>query len=329
MLRIELDEATLSRTRIAISPLWETVCALSLLGKPAPAPWPYTVWAANARRVLDARPADDPLRLYVDIGGGFPDCLLPVPAAHATIADELARIRDTPADLALAQYAAHFTDGMPELHRPFVTDTRAAFARVADSLAAFWRDAMAPYWPAMRTALEEEVLHRARLLAAEGPDALLSDLHERVTWQRPVLTLHKLSDFTVRATDKRLLLVPVLFSHGMLACSTDDPEVIAVTYAARGNAVLAGGAGHTARESDSDRLALLLGRGRTTILRSLTVPATTAGLAATLGLAPSTVSEHLSVLVEAGVAHRHRVGRQVLYGLEPAGLALVSLVSPG
>ncbi|MFJ8582384.1 ArsR family transcriptional regulator [Micromonospora sp. NPDC093277] len=52
----------------------------------------------------------------------------------------------------------------------------------------------------------------------------------------------------------------------------------------------------------------------------------TAGLAATLGLAPSTVSEHLAALLAAGVAHRRRVGRRVLYGLEPAGLALVTLI---
>jgi DNA-binding transcriptional ArsR family regulator len=81
-------------------------------------------------------------------------------------------------------------------------------------------------------------------------------------------------------------------------------------------------------ENDSDRLALLLGRGRAAILRSLATPSTTAGLAATLGLAPSTVSEHLSVLVEVGVAGRRRAGRHVVYGLEPAGLALVGLIAP-
>jgi hypothetical protein len=131
------------------------------------------------------------------------------------------------------------------------------------------------------------------------------------------------------APDQRLPPVPVLLSHGMLACSTDGPEVIAVTYAARGNAVPAGGAGYTARESDSDRLALLLGRGAHHDPALADRAGHHRGLAATLGPTPSTVSEHLSVLVEAGVAQRHRVGRQVRYGLEPAGLALVSLVSPG
>jgi DNA-binding transcriptional ArsR family regulator len=63
------------------------------------------------------------------------------------------------------------------------------------------------------------------------------------------------------------------------------------------------------------------------VLRALAVPATTTALATTLGLAPSTVSEHLSGLQAAGVVHRRRAGRRVLYGLEPAGVALVNLIA--
>jgi DNA-binding transcriptional ArsR family regulator len=62
------------------------------------------------------------------------------------------------------------------------------------------------------------------------------------------------------------------------------------------------------------------------VLRTLTTPASTTGLAATLGLAPSTISEHLAGLQAAGVVHRRRIGRRVLYGLEPAGVALVNLL---
>jgi DNA-binding transcriptional ArsR family regulator len=62
------------------------------------------------------------------------------------------------------------------------------------------------------------------------------------------------------------------------------------------------------------------------VLRALTVPTTTTGLAGALGLAPSTVSEHLAGLQAAGVVHRRRAGRRVLYGLEPAGIALVNLL---
>ena len=79
----------------------------------------------------------------------------------------------------------------------------------------------------------------------------------------------------------------------------------------------------------ADRLSLLIGRGRATVLRALTTPATTTGLATARGLAPSPVSQHLSALEAAGVVHRRRAGRRVLYVLEPSGTALVSLLDSG
>ncbi|WP_425426359.1 ArsR/SmtB family transcription factor [Actinokineospora terrae] len=48
-------------------------------------------------------------------------------------------------------------------------------------------------------------------------------------------------------------------------------------------------------------------------------------MAAALALAPSTVSEHLTALVSAGIAHRRRSGKTVLYTLEPAGEVLFAL----
>jgi DNA-binding transcriptional ArsR family regulator len=140
-----------------------------------------------------------------------------------------------------------------------------------------------------------------------------------------VLTLVKPAEQSFTAVNQRLLLIPLIFSRGALMCSTDDPEIVAVSYQARGAALLADDPPDPATVQ-SDRLAILVGRGRAAVLRGLTRPATTAGLAATLALAPSTVSEHLSVLVSAGVVNRRRVGRRVLYALEPAGLALVTLI---
>ena len=207
------------------------------------------------------------------------------------------------------QLPDYYDDDPPAWIRPFRDDPDRAFAELADGLAAFWAAAMAPHWPAMRAALDEEVLHRARALAAQGPDALLSDLHQRVIWERPVLTLVKPLEQSFSAVDKRLLLIPLIFSRGALMCSTDHPEVVAVSYQARGAAVLAEGR----PEPAPDRLAILIGRGRAAVLDALSRPSTTAGLAATLGLAPSTVSEHLAALTAAGVVNRRRAGRRVLY----------------
>jgi DNA-binding transcriptional ArsR family regulator len=319
MIRIELDEPTLARTRIAISPLWETVCSLMLLDRnPGRLGFPFEEWEIRARTALASSEGRTLRTAYLGHPREFPDFLCPPPlTAMATIEEELDALRATPAELIDAELRAY-----PDVQAFAWLREKDALDRVARALATYWDRAMAPFWPGMRAALDEEVLNRARALASAGPDLLLAQLHDRVRWQSPVLTLMKREEIEYRAEDKRLLLIPLIFSRGALMCSSDRGDVIAVSYQARGSAVLSGGS----RPEADDGLALLLGRGRAQVLRALGTPATTAGLAASLGLAPSTISEHLSVLVQAGVAYRRRAGRRVLYGLEPAGLAMVSLI---
>jgi DNA-binding transcriptional ArsR family regulator len=323
VIRIEIDEPTLARTRIAISPLHELCCSLFLLQRnPGEAPWPYGDWARRARGVRN--PAVD---FYRALPAVSPDFLIPIPASPLPTLDEQLRgLRDTPDEVIDRELALHYPDGrLPARLAPFADGRRrATLAVLADGLAEYWDAAIASYWPAMRSALDEEVLLRARALAADGPDALLARLHERIRWERPVLTLVKSLDQAFTAVDKRLLLVPLVFSRGALMCSGDHRKIQMVTYQCRGAALLTEG---PAPAPAHDRLALLVGRGRAAVLRALTEPATTTGLATALGLAPSTVSEHLAGLQAAGVVHRRRAGRRVLYGLEPAGTALVSLLA--
>ncbi|XVU26912.1 ArsR/SmtB family transcription factor [Actinoplanes sp. CA-054009] len=325
MIRIEIDEPTLARTRIAISPLTEAVVSLYLLQRHPSPPWPYEGWARRAREILRTDPATGPATLHMRLPSVTPDFLAPLPTSPLpTIEEQLDELRNTPDDVIDFQLAKHFPDGdLPNLMRPFRDDRRRALDRLADGMQAYWNAAIAPYWPAMRAALDEEVLLRARALAADGPDALLSRLHERIRWERPVLTLIKPLDQHMEAVDKRLLLVPLIFSRGALLCSGDHPSIQMVTYQSRGAAVLAD---DPTRPLPDDQLAVLLGRGRASVLRALVVPASTTTLATALGLAPSTVSEHLSNLLSAGVVHRRRAGRRVLYELEPAGVALVNLL---
>jgi DNA-binding transcriptional ArsR family regulator len=328
VIRISLDEPTLARTRITTSPLMEVAASLFLLARnPGEVPWPYGAWARRARAVLAEVPQAAPLRLYAEPSfWRSPDLFTPFPRVPSpTLAQELAVLRATPQELVDEQFERYYPDGLPHWAKPYQHDPAEAFGRLADGIAAYWKAAIAPHWPAMRAALDEEVLHRARALAAEGVEALLADLHERIRWEKPVLTLVKPIEQSFAAVNQRLLLIPLIFSRGALMCSTDDPEILAVTYQARGAALLVDDAADPAAVR-SDRLAILVGRGRAAVLRALTRPATTAGLAATLALAPSTVSEHLSVLVSAGVVNRRRIGRRVLYALEPAGLALITLI---
>jgi DNA-binding transcriptional ArsR family regulator len=327
MIQITLDDQTLSRTRMALSPLWELVCGLHLVWRyrADDAPWPYTRWVARARAILRDLPGTAPALIYCSGSSELPDFLLPIPPTPApAIADELDALRRTPPEAVIAQLSTTFDlDDLPPWIQPFHADPSGALDELAQGLAAYWDAALAPQWPAIRAALDEEVMHRARTLAAHGPDLLLTGLHERVRWERPLLTLVKGSSDQLEGFDKRLLLIPLVFSPGALLCTTEHPEVVAVGYQARGAAVLAD---ERPAPLPDDRLAILIGRGRASVLRALSTPATTAGVAAALGLAPSTVSEHLGSLSTAGVVVRRRNGRRVLYQLEPAGVALVSLL---
>jgi DNA-binding transcriptional ArsR family regulator len=327
VIRIEIDEPTLARTRIAISPLAEVATSVFLLRRNAPdaIPWPYDAWARRTREILRRRPELEAGLYYFRLAASSPDFFIPLPeTALPTLEDQLDQLRNMPAELVEQQFDRCWPDADVSDELRAFRDDRRALERLADGVAAYWEATIAPFWPAMRNSLDEEVLLRARALAADGPDALLSRLHDRIRWQPPVLTLVKSLEYSFEAVDQRLLLVPLIFSRGALVCSSDHPDVVMVTYQSRGAAVLADGPAPAPLE---DRLALLVGRGRASVLRALTVPATTTALATALGLAPSTVSEHLSGLQAAGVVHRRRAGRRVLYGLEPAGLALVNLLA--
>ncbi|XIE79059.1 winged helix-turn-helix domain-containing protein [Streptomyces sp. SBR177] len=172
----------------------------------------------------------------------------------------------------------------------------------------------------------------ARRGRGPGPRPHLRDRGRRRALQRsgepgalgaPGARTHQVPRRGVRGGERRLVLVPLVFAEGCRLYSTDDPEVLAVSFQARGAAALR----EPVEPAAEDRLGLLLGRGRAAVLRELGAPLTTVGLADRLALAPSTVSEHLSLLAGAGVVTRHRVGRSVYYQLTDTGRSLLALLA--
>ncbi|MFB7517412.1 ArsR/SmtB family transcription factor [Streptomyces sp. NPDC056144] len=325
MIRIELDEASLGSTRIAISPLRDAFCAMHLALPHRRPSWPYQAWVGQAREVWREDDRLRPLwRLLEEGPGEVSDFLLPRPVGTVHVHEELAALRATDPAFVREQVEVCYpglTDA-PFL-QPYLEDPEAACAALADAYAAWWEGAIEPYWPTMRRLVEDEVLFRARTFATEGVDALFAGLESRGRWTPPVLELTKYIEAAYAPGERRLVLVPLVFAEGCRLYSTDDPEVFALSFQARGAAALR----EPVEPVADDRLGLLLGRGRAAVLRELGGPLTTAGLADRLGLAPSTVSEHLSVLAEAGVVTRHRVGRSVYYQLTDTGRSLLALLA--
>jgi DNA-binding transcriptional ArsR family regulator len=75
-------------------------------------------------------------------------------------------------------------------------------------------------------------------------------------------------------------------------------------------------------------LAALLGPARAMILTQLATPKTTTQLVQFTGQGLGSVGRHLKILADAGLLHRRRTGRSVLYSRSPAGDLLARVASP-
>lgn len=318
-----MDDAALGTTTLSTGPLRELVSSLFLLLKSG-VRWPYEQWAAGARRILRHDERTFPLQVYRELHLGFPDFLgqAPLPGTN-TLADELARLRRTPPEEVHRQLDHYYGDLVPGPLLAYRQNPQLALNLLADAFAAYADGAMRPIWPTVQALTEEEILRRAKAMAQVGADALFDDLHPRIRWRRPALELAKGTELEFAAGERRLQLVPQVFAGDGVMIGEYDPELITLPFQVRGVAALAA---TRPPADDHDRVGLLLGRGRAAVLRQLSEPTTTRGLAARLAVSPSTVSEHLSVLVSTGMADRQRVGRSVYYQATDAGRALLGLI---
>ncbi|KOG26935.1 MULTISPECIES: ArsR/SmtB family transcription factor [Streptomyces] len=300
MIRLTVDDATLSTIRISFSPLWETIGSLGILARyRGAAPSPYADWA---RRVRNRLPEELVRTLVEPLRRGDPQLFppgfvaLPDPTRN-TLAAELAHVRETNPDDPAAD-------------------------RLLTALEEYWDLAVAPYWNSIRSSLEEEILFRGRTLAVAGVEPMLAELGGRISWSRPVLTAPYHRDMDLSVTRSKLLLVPTVFAGG-LRLFQQEQAVVAMSYQAR-----ATGYFHvlTAREpaqAAEDRLALLLGKSRAQVVRALDEPRTTTAMAQSLGMAKSTVSQHLAVLNDSGIVWKQRLGGRVFYQLDQSGITLL------
>jgi len=116
-----------------------------------------------------------------------------------------------------------------------------------------------------------------------------------------------------------VLLVPCVFIWPKLTVFDTEPYQPAITYAARG----VGDVWSTPLDTTEAPVAELIGRGRAALLAVLDLPQSTTQLADRLGVAPSTVSEHLSILRRSRLVRSHRSGRTVLYERTPLASRLL------
>ena len=315
----------LLRIRFAVSPLCETHEAVRTLRR-ADRHGYHTPWLRRMRATLAGLDLT-PLWLFMpSLPPGYtPDFLgRPPDTPMAGFHEELARLRATDPALARAEMAKSLAS-RPEAAesargRAALADPARAVQELADVTERAWRALLAPDWPRLRALLEAEIAYRSRQLAGGGLQRLFADLHPRLSWSGDTLTVRTRTDFAqMQDLDGRgVLLLPSVFVWPDVVSGFDPPWQPTVIYPARGIG------GLWTEPETGPALARLLGANRAAVLAALDAPSTTTALAHRLGLAPSSVSEHLSVLRDAGLLVSHRHGHQVRYERTPLGITLAA-----
>jgi DNA-binding transcriptional ArsR family regulator len=312
-----------ARVRFAISPLWETLAALRVVLEPRRSTF-HLPWLDAVRDDLDRL---DPWPLYVlsPHSGWTPDFLTPPPSGpESGVADQLAAVRTTPPDLVAREVRRSLTDRggqpVPAAAWRLLDDPAATRNMLAGNLEECWRLLIEPHWPRLHDLLHADMQYRTQLLGDYGLERVLADLDPQVSWTGRALVIDMPGNARHRLAGSGLLLLPSAFIWPDVVAIVDPPARPAVVYPARGIAEL----WQPAHTGHFDALGRLLGRTRAALLESLAEPASTHTLARRHGLAPSTVSEHLAVLHEAGLVARRRHRHTILYHQTSLGTELAS-----
>jgi DNA-binding transcriptional ArsR family regulator len=259
-----------------------------------------------------------PLLSLLPPEGYIPDFISPPPQSPVMrIEDELESIRRTAARQVrkeLEIFKGQHGGRLPAAAEPLRRRPERELPRLANTMAEYWRRAVEPYWPRILALLSADLRYRATRLTEEGPAGLFDDLHPTMTFEGEWLHIDQPWQGTVELGGQGLLLVPTVFSWQRPSVIAIEPWQPTVIYPARGVALL-----WESEHEAAPELAGLMGATRARILAALDAPQSTTELAARLGLTPGGVSQHLSVLVKAGLAARERERRVVLYARTPLG----------
>ncbi|AUG81461.1 ArsR family transcriptional regulator [Kitasatospora sp. MMS16-BH015] len=300
-----VDADVLARSRFVLSPLIETVAALGVLSDERPEPW-QRPWLARHKAAYRTYLAGDPVaRAWVGSvlrTRWMPDFVgMPPRPGEGDFAAELARLRATPPERALAEVVYACRGEVPEVLR------EAELAdRIGDLLEWTWEQAVQPDWERRARVYQADVVSRISLLAREGWAAAVAGLLPQMRWLGDGRLRINESDRPDRdLAGAELVFVPSSARRGWVAW--DLPERYAVIYPASG--VLAAPTGAAAPAA----LGRLLGGTRAGLLARLEPPHSTSQLAAVTGLGIGTVGDHLRVLLDAGLVARRRSGASVLY----------------
>jgi DNA-binding transcriptional ArsR family regulator len=319
---VDVGVVELAATRFAMSPLGETVSGLQMLGLGGDLGRlrPWARWArSELRRSGLSLPTAWPL--LVTGRKSFPEFLTPSPPLpEPTIDEELARVRRTRAAQVRTSVQRVFGADRPEPADRLTRQPAGTLRAITDELRAAHDLLVAPHWPRLRAVLIADIGYRARRLAVNGAGRLFADLNPDITWDGGRLRIERMGqDQSVSLGSRGLVLVPSVLIDRHVRIKLHTTTQIALRYPARGVADLWTAGLNEPRVSAVQ----LLGRPRARLLEAIRAPATTGGLARSLGVTPSAISQHLRVLRASGLVVTERAGRSAVHLITDLGSALL------
>jgi DNA-binding transcriptional ArsR family regulator len=319
--RIHFTPEDLTRTHLAgPHPLWELVLSLHKLfgpevrdGRPV-----YDPWRAQARKRIRAagigRSVRDLLGVLAPPGGYFPDFLTPSVGAlgldtgiDAVLSTPRERLRTDVGRVAFARtppgWVGSVAAGDPEI-----------LGVVGAAMRSYFQAAIEPYWKEVEHAIAADHAVRAQANRQGGIEQVLSGLRPGLRWEPPVLLRDSPEDVDIHLDGRGLVLIPSFFCWRAPIKLYEPSLPPVVVFPIRRQPA----GPYTARE-----LERLLGTTRSRILHAAGEGRTAGELAGLLGAAPSTVSEHTTILRDAGLIASSRSANRVVHFLTPLGAALL------
>ena len=227
----QVNADTLAGCRFVVSPLAETTAGLQCLERGTTANPGERAWLDAHLPAYRERLADDPvtaLLIRVGLGSNWnADFLTPTPRGerYPMFAEELARIRETPGDCALADLSVSLGGPIPAPLQRFDLPERAA-----ELMEWVWAKAVQRYWPRRRRIIEADIIARTEQLSSGGWAAALGNMRPGMRWlgegrlqvnahDNPPRQLSGAQMFFVPVTPRREVRSPGRLRTGMPWCT--------------------------------------------------------------------------------------------------------------
>jgi DNA-binding transcriptional ArsR family regulator len=262
------------------------------------------------------RPGLQILTTLSPLGPYFPDFLTPAEGTHG-LGPAIEAIRATPRSrLRDELHRLSVIRPLPSWTRSLADGDPAVLADMASALIAYHRTAIEPYAAAIDTAIQADRAYRARTLLDGGVHGLLHSLRPLMQWRPPVLEVQYPVHRDLHLDGRGLRLVPSYFCRSLPVALADPDLPPTLVYPVHHDDVCQ-------PQPAGPALTALLGATRYAVLAAVGHGASTTELAGRLGVAPSSVSRHTTVLRQAGILITHRHGPSVLHTITPLGAALL------